>query len=99
MTVDTATSAGYSVLMKPRHTSRDTAGRYAKTHACDGCGRPVGTDYLTDEEACGSTDGPGFYLCERQRCVSKREALDVNSRRVHYTAMRARNEAVATRAV
>ena len=66
-------------------------GRYVKSTPCDACGKPVGEDYCTDDEVCGSTDGPGFYLCTRARCAKRRDALDVEARRAFYTEQRKAN--------
>lgn len=66
---------------------RDSSGRYQKSHPCDACNKPAGRDYITDADVCGSGDGPGFMLCDRARCVAKRSASDVATRRIVYTAM------------
>lgn len=72
-------------LQRYAHTDRDnSSGRYQKSHPCDACGKPVGTNYYTDEEVCGSSDGPGFLLCERVRCMAARD-LPVEARRSLYT--------------
>ena len=76
--------------MKPRHTTRDSTQRFVNTPSCDCCRKPVGTEYQTDEEVCGSSDGPGFFLCDRKRCVGVREHMDVEARRALYTTTRAR---------
>lgn len=76
---------------KPQHDARDSSGRYAKSQSCDCCGKPVGTEYLTDDEVCGGSDGPGFYLCQRKRCAAKQAGLSVEARRALYTAQRAKN--------
>jgi len=67
---------------------RDRAGRFLRTRPCDACGKPVGTAYFTDEEVCGASDGPGFYLCERRRCVQNRSKLSIGQRRALYERMR-----------
>lgn len=69
------------------------AGKFIASPACDCCGKPTGRDYNTDDEVCGSTDGPGFYLCSRKRCGAKTEGLDVEARRALYTAQRVKNRA------
>lgn len=79
--------------MKIRHTDRDTGGRYRSSELCDACGKPVGTEYLTDDEVCGGGDGPGFFLCSRVRCCNKRDPLTVDQRRALYTERRALNQA------
>lgn len=70
----------------------DRTGRYVTSPPCDACGKPVGTDYITDGLVCGNGDGPGFYLCDRKRCRAKRELLSVENRRSLYTEQRKRNE-------
>lgn len=55
-----------------------------ETHICEACGAIVGADYCTDEEVCGGTDAPGFFLCDRDACSEKRNALNVNERRALY---------------
>lgn len=80
--------------MKPRHEEREAGGgRFTKSRACDACGRPIGTEYMSDAEVCGGTDGPGFYLCQRVRCEKRRSALSIEERRALYTAQRAANDA------
>jgi hypothetical protein len=77
-------------LERHRYNDRELdGGRFVKSPACDGCGKPVGTNYFTDEEVCGGGDGPGFYLCERTRCVKSREGMAVEERRALYERMRA----------
>ena len=72
-----------------RHELRDdSSGQFVKTQPCDGCGKPTGRDYFTDDEVCGGSDGPGFYLCGRKRCCAKREHLSVEARRELYTRVR-----------
>lgn len=66
-------------------------GKYAKSIACDGCGKPCKDDHMTDEEACGGSDGPGFFLCHRKRCVAKLELMTPACRKAHYTLQRAKN--------
>jgi len=73
---------------------RDRAGRYDVEQRCDCCGQPITErtgGHVTDDEVCGATDGPGFYLCSRVRCERSRSGLDVEARRALYTAGRARN--------
>ncbi len=79
-------------LNRSAHNDREhRSGRYRKSPKCDGCGKPVGTNYFTDDEVCGASDGPGFFLCDRKRCVAKRD-LDIEARRALYTAQRAIND-------
>lgn len=81
-------------LKRHAHYDRDhSTGQYRKTAKCDACGKPVGTNYYTDDEVCGGSDGPGFYLCDRKRCMSKRDLPTVEARRALYTAQREANEA------
>lgn len=72
-----------------KHDERDTSGRYTDGHKCDACNKPTGVDYFTDDEVCGGSDGPGFYLCARKGCEKRRDALEVDARRALYTATRA----------
>ena len=78
------------------YRNRDSRGRYDFEPVCDCCGKPCGSTvggYLTDDEVCGLTDDPGFYLCQRKRCEKKRAGLSVEQRRELYTRQRAINEA------
>jgi uncharacterized protein (DUF1778 family) len=45
---------------------------------CDVCGWTVsrGDDHCTDARVCGTTDGPGFALCSRKKCVQRREHVE-----------------------
>lgn len=76
------------MVAKPRHTRRNATGQYLAGPPCDGCGAPVGTEPWTDDEICGATDGPGFYLCQRVRCRKRREAMEPEARAAHYRAIR-----------
>ena len=67
---------------------RDSSGRYAVQVRCDACMKPIHGEQYTDDEVCGSTDGPGFLLCGRKRCIARRDALSVEMRRGLYTAGR-----------
>ena len=83
---------------KPQHDLRDSSGRYKKTHACDGCGKPVGTDHMTDDEVCAGGDGPGFFLCDRKRCPTNNATFQnkpVAERLAFYTATRTAARAVS----
>ena len=64
---------------------------------CDACGEfCLSPDsYETDDEVCKGSDGPGFFLCGRDKCSRKLEGLDANARRKHYAGQRAFNEALA----
>ena len=75
-------------LKRPAHLDKNRAGRFIETPSCDGCGKPVGTAYFTDDEVCGVGDGPGFYVCERKCCSKKLNGLDIEARRAVYTATR-----------
>jgi hypothetical protein len=82
-----------SALSRHPHDERARrTGRFTKSPACDGCGKPCGTAYYTDDEVCRGSDGPGFYLCDRKRCAAAREGKSAEERRVLYTTQRARNE-------
>ena len=78
--------------MTTNNPPRDAAGRYEVIQRCDCCVKPITErtgGHYTDGEVCGASDGPGFYLCGRARCTTKRDALDVEARRALYTAGRA----------
>lgn len=84
--------------MRGHQPTRDRAGRYAVEQRCDFCGKPITEKtggHVTDEDVCGVSDGPGFYLCGRTRCESQRDALDIEARRARYDAGRIRNDAAA----
>lgn len=82
--------ASVAILERYQHMDRDYAsGRYTASPACDGCGKPVGAAYYTDEEVCGGGDGPGFFLCDRKRCVESREGISVEDRCALYEQTRA----------
>lgn len=79
-------------LNRHAHNDRDHRnGQYRKSNPCDACGKPVWTAYYTDEEVCGNTDGPGFFLCDRAKCHKKRD-FPLEVRRALYTAQRAIND-------
>ena len=63
-------------------------GQYRAGPKCDSCGRPTGDNYFTDEEVCGGSDGPGFYLCGRKSCAKQHEGLGIEQRRALYTLCR-----------
>jgi len=70
-------------------------GRYSKAPACDACGKPTNeAERYTDDEVCTNTDGPGFFLCHRKRCIAARD-LPLEERRTLYTEQRAKNDAAA----
>lgn len=73
------------------HDGRDRhTGRYKSTIRCDYCGAGVGNNaYYSDDEVCDGSDGPGFFLCGRKRCIAARDQLPIEVRRVLYTAQRA----------
>lgn len=72
--------------------NREQDGRYAREVACDACGRPAREDYCTDEEVCGQTDDPGFFLCTRKRCVALVPEGGPEERRGYYNTQRAENK-------
>lgn len=79
---------------RPQHQDRNRrTGKYTKSPSCDGCGKPVGTDYFTDDEVCQGSDGPGFFLCDRKECAKSLEGLPVAERRALYRSVRARAQA------
>jgi len=77
---------------KPRHRKREKAGgRYASSLPCDACGKPAGTDPLSDDEVMEATGSSlGLVLCDRKTCEKKRDALGVAERASLYASMRAR---------
>lgn len=82
--------------MRGHQPKRYRAGRYAIEQRCDFCRKPITEKtggHVTDDEVCGASDGPGFYLCGRARCEAERAALDVEARRASYAAGRHSNEA------
>lgn len=76
-------------LKRSAWEKRDRGGQFKTSARCDCCGRPVGSAYFTDDEVCGTGDGPGFYVCERKSCVKLRAGKTVEERRAIYTATRA----------
>jgi hypothetical protein len=83
-----------TALKRHQHDDRDhRSGRYQKSPACDGCGKPVGTNYYTDDAVCGGGDGPGFYVCDRKRCQAALSGLSADQRRAVYVATRERLDA------
>ena len=84
----TTTKKAADLLDRFAHTDKDRHGRYKATAKCDGCNKPVGTNYFTDEDVCGGSDGPGFYLCDRKRCIAARCKLSVEEKRARYEANR-----------
>lgn len=73
---------------------RSQNGRYANAVRCDACGKPVDdrTRY-TDYHVCGGSDGPGFNLCARKRCLKARD-IPVGERRVLYFQQSAKNQGI-----
>jgi hypothetical protein len=63
---------------------RESDGRYAIEQPCDACGKPIHGEHMTDDEVCGSSDGPGFFLCNRKRCGASYEAMTVEERRAFF---------------
>ncbi len=60
-------------------------------HRCDACGEKIVGEHFTDEEVCGATDGPGFFLCGDAECIESRPQ-SLRHRRRRYTHQRAANE-------
>lgn len=54
---------------------------------CEFCGKPAGHDYMSDAESL-EIDALGLTLCERKRCVAKRDAMSLEERRAVYTLKR-----------
>jgi len=72
------------------HDARGRNGRYKKAPPCDACNKPTNeAERYTDDEVCQGSDGPGFFLCHRKRCITKRD-LPLEERRTLYTLTRAR---------
>lgn len=62
------------------------------SYLCDACGVEIANgEHCTDEEVCGGSDDPGFFLCET--CITKHADLAVEARREIYTAQREANDA------
>lgn len=77
-----------------RHSDKDASGKYTNAIKCDCCGKPTNeAERYSDDEVCGSSDGPGFYLCHRKRCATKRDAMTLAERTGHYCTQRAKNNA------
>lgn len=74
---------------------RDRSGRYDKAKPCDACGKSVNPETMfTDDEVCQGSDGPGFFLCDRKKCIDNRGG-DVAERRRLYEVQRAKNTRAA----
>jgi hypothetical protein len=59
---------------------------------CDGCGAPIQSDdHATDEDVCGSGDGPGFFLCGSAACGDRYCHMGAEERRAYFTKQRAAN--------
>lgn len=80
---------GAGALAGDLERARD--GKFRKSILCDCCGKPCGRDHMTDDEVCGGSDGPGFYICARVRCGKLVEGKTTEERREIYTARRAKN--------
>ena len=68
---------------------RNAAGQYVQGENCDACNRKMAKavsqgDYVTDDEVCGSSDGPGFYVCHA--CNDKLQGRSIEERRAVYAA-------------
>lgn len=71
---------------------RGDGGRYVKADRCDACGKACNeATRMTDDEVCEGSDGPGFFLCDRKRCMASYAELPVEARRELFTAQRAKN--------
>jgi hypothetical protein len=85
-------------MSENHETHRDfQTGRYFSWPKCDCCGKPVDCDgvnsnWHTDYDVCGDSDGPGFYCCGRVRCDKRTDGLDVESRRELYLRQREEND-------
>ena len=77
------------------NTARGKKGRFARVTRCDGCGKPVTGQHFTDDRVCGGTDGPGFFLCDRKRCVEQLRQVEsesgIDGLRMLYEERRCRN--------
>ena len=62
-----------------------------KAHLCDACGDPIIGEHFTDEEVCGTGDGPGFLLCDGEECKALRPK-GLRARRSFYAYQRKHNE-------
>ena len=70
---------------------------------CDGCRRNIEREdgvlnHATDTEVCGSSDGPGFFLCGTEACNALWENLDVEARRALFTKNRKLNDEARSQA-
>ena len=81
---------------------RGAAGRFAAVPKCDFCGKPITGTHYSDTRVCGNSDGPGFYLCDRKRCVAARERLEeehgLNNLALRYAEQRKQNDGHAPNA-
>ncbi len=59
-------------------------------HLCDACGDPIIGEHDTDEQVCGTGDGPGFLLCRDADCVDL-SPTGLRHRRDLYTRQRKAN--------
>ena len=51
---------------------------------CDACNRDAGPLYATDYNVVGSTDAPGFVLCNRGECIASYFGLPPSTRKRLY---------------
>lgn len=58
-------------------------GQYQKGPVCEFCSKAAGFNYMSDPESL-SIDYLGLTLCERQRCIAKRDAMSLDERRAVY---------------
>lgn len=77
---------------------RGGSGRFQRSTPCDFCGKSCAAEHFTDERACGSGDGPGFYLCGRVGCERARATVEreegFETLKHHYDAQRSKNNAI-----
>ena len=74
----------------PRQHEQDrnratASGKFKSGPVCEFCGKPAGHNYYSDEESL-SIDALGLTLCERKRCITKRDAMSLEERRAVYAA-------------
>ncbi len=81
---------------------RGRGGQFAAVPKCDFCGKPITGGHHSDTRVCDNSDGPGFYLCDRVRCVGARDALEkhqgLSALAEHYTRQRALNDGLVPNA-
>jgi hypothetical protein len=88
-------SAKYGQHALAGEEERTASGKFRQSILCDCCGMPIGDldkpgNHFTDDEVCGSSDGPGFFLCSRRACSIVYRGKSVDERREIFTAGRER---------